>query len=427
MLLATSAGGLTTEKRLTVVQDGTPPQLQIQQPAENALLGTATVAVSGTATDPHLLRVRVSGVDAQLSASSWLASGVSLAEGGNTLTVVAEDKAGNQRTLTRSVVRDTTDPEVAITDPVSGTVVPAANYTVRGTASDAHLDRVEVNGRRATLAGANFSLEVALAAGANAIEVVAIDKLGRRQTASVSITRDSAAPQVTIQNPAENFATQAATITVTGAYENEAGTTVKVNGLVAVLTSGHFEVAGVPLLAGENRLTARAVDAQGNEGVHTRTVMRDQVAPTFVHLEPSAGALALPLASVFRITFSEELAPPADGALTLVTVPSTGAGTPLAFTAAVQGKDLVLSPSALLPPQTTLRLSLTAALTDRAGNHLAPVPAPFELTTIDTGAPGAPVLTATPPAAACRHQVELAGHGGGLWPRCAPPAAPPRR
>ncbi len=71
-----------------MVQDGTPPQLTISQPAENALLGAATVAVSGTATDPHLLRVRVSGVDAQVSASSWLASGVSLAEGGNTLTVV---------------------------------------------------------------------------------------------------------------------------------------------------------------------------------------------------------------------------------------------------------------------------------------------------------------------------------------------------
>lgn len=409
VLLATSAGGLTTEKRLTVVQDGTPPTLAIQQPAENALLGTATAAVSGTATDPHLLRVRVSGVDAQVSASSWLASGIALAEGGNTLSVVAEDRAGNQRTVTRAVVRDTTDPEVAITEPAAGTVVPGASYIVRGTASDAHLDRVEVNGRRATLAGNAFSLEIQLAEGVNAIEAVAIDKLGRRQTATVSITRDSAAPQVTIQNPAESFATQAASITVSGAYENEAGTTVKVNGLVAVLTNGHFEAAAVPLVSGENRIIARAVDAQGNEGVHTRTVYRDQVAPTLVRLEPASGALALPLASTFRLSFSEEMAAPAEGAITLVTVPGAGPGTPLAFAATVEGKDLLLTPSALLPPQTTLRLTLTAALVDRAGNHLAPVPASFEMTTVDTGAPGAPVLTATPPAAACRREVTLAG------------------
>lgn len=405
VLLARSAGGLTTERRLTVVQDGTPPQLAIQQPAEGALLGAATVAVSGTATDPHLLRVRVSGVDAQVSASSWLASGISLAEGSNTLTVIAEDRAGNQRTLTRTVVRDTTDPEIAITEPAAGTVVPAATYTIRGTASDAHLDRVEINGRRATLAGSSFSLEVALVEGANSFEAVAIDKLGRRKSATVSISRDSEAPQVLIVEPAEGFSTRAASIVVRGAYENETGTTVKVNGIHAVLTTGHFEAAAVPLAPGENRITARAVDVQGNAGVHTRIVMRDEVAPTFVRLEPAAGALALPLATVFRITFSEAMAAPAEGAITLATT----AGSPIAFTTAVQGDDLVVTPQAPLPPQTTLRLTLTAALVDRAGNALSPVPAAFELTTVDTGAPGAPVLTATPAATACRASVELAG------------------
>jgi RHS repeat-associated protein len=405
VLLATSSGGLTTEKRLTLVQDGTQPQLAILQPAENALLGSAAVSVSGTASDPHLLRVRVSGIDAQVSASSWLASGVSLAEGSNSLTVVAEDRAGNQRQLSRTVVRDMTDPEVAITEPAAGTVVPAAAYTVRGTATDAHLDRVEVNGRRATLQGSDFHLEVALVEGANNVEAVAIDKLGRRSTATVSITRDSDAPQVQIQVPAEGFATRAATIEVRGAYENEAGTTVKVNGLVAVLTTGHFEALAVPLVPGENRITARAVDAQGNEGVHTRTVWRDEIAPTFVRLEPAAGALSLPVNAVFRISFSEEMAEPETGAILL----ATAAGAPLAFAAEVVGKDLVLTPSAPLPPQTTLRLTLTAGLEDRAGNALSPVPAYFELTTADTGAPGAPVLSATPAATGCRRSVLLAG------------------
>jgi RHS repeat-associated protein len=405
VLLATSAGGLTTEKRLTVVQDGTQPQLAILQPAADALIGAATVTVSGTASDPHLLRVRVSGIDAQVSASSWLASGVSLAEGSNSLTVVAEDRAGNQRQMTRTVVRDTTDPQVSITEPAAGTVVPAAAYTVRGTATDAHLDRVEVNGRRATLQGSDFHLEVALVEGANNVEAAAIDKLGRRSTASVTITRDSDAPQVQIQVPAEGFATRAASIEVRGAYENEAGTTVKVNGLVAVLTTGHFEALAVPLVPGENRITARAVDAQGNEGVHTRTVWRDEIAPTFVRLEPAAGALSLPVNAVFRISFSEEMAEPETGAILL----ATAAGAALPFAVEVQGKDLVLTPSAPLPPQTTLRLTLTAGLEDRAGNALSPVPAYFELTTADTGAPGAPVLSATPAATGCRRSVLLAG------------------
>jgi len=405
-LIATSAGGLQTTLSRTLVQDSVPPQLVVQQPAEGALLGSATTAVSGTATDPHLLRVRVSGVDAQVSASSFYASGVSLAEGSNTLTVVAEDRAGNQQQATRTVVRDTLDPEVAITDPVAGTVVPAASYVVRGTASDAHLDRVEVNGRRATLAAGDFSLSVSLAEGSNSIEAVAFDRLGHSKTTTVTISRDSAAPQITIQDPPEGFSTQAATLTVRGAYEDEPGTTVRVNGLVAVLTSGHFEVAGIELSPGENRITARATDAQGNEGVHTRTVVRDQVAPTFVRLEPAAGALALPLATVFTLTFSEEMAPPAEGAITLAT---TASGTQPAFTAVVQGKDLVLTPQALLPPETTLVLTLTAGLVDLAGNALSPLPAPFELTTVDTGAPVTPVLSAPPAAAACRHNVELTG------------------
>jgi RHS repeat-associated protein len=408
-LRAVAESGLFAERQLTITRDSTQPTLAVTAPAAGALISAATVDVSGSAGDLHLESVLAGGVAAQLSGSSFLARGVPLAEGDNPLQVVARDRAGNEKTLSRSVVRDSTVPVLTIGDPAAGTVVPAASYTVRGSATDAHLDRVEVNGRRATLAGSAWQLEVPLVEGDNNLEVVAIDRLGQRATGGVVLRRDSAAPQVLIQQPAEGFATQQAEILVRGVVEIEEGATVKVNGEEAAVVDGHFE-ALVALSPGENRLVARATDAQGNQGVHSRVVFRDQTAPSFVRVEPASGALSLPLAASFRLTFSEELAPPAEGAIAL----ATASGTPLAFAAAVLGSELVLTPQAALPPQTLVRLTLTGQLRDRAGNALAPVPAPFEWTTVDTGAPSAPTVSPAPPAAVCATSLVLAGQAEGL-------------
>ncbi|HEX4965393.1 MAG TPA: Ig-like domain-containing protein [Thermoanaerobaculia bacterium] len=403
-LVAADAAGNTAQQTLHVTRDSQAPTISISQPVAGALLKDGSVDVVGSAQDPHLGAVTVNGTAATVTGTTWLARQVPLAEGSNTLTAQAQDQAGNAAQATRTVERDSTPPTLAITDPAPGTVVPGASITLRGTAADAHLDRVEVNGVRATLAGGTWSLAMSLNDGANDFTVRAYDKVSNAAEATISVTRDSDAPAVHIDQPADGARLNAQTVTVSGTVDQEAGLTLTVNGIAATITGGTFSAANVPLVEGNNTLIARVKDAVGNQGTHTRVVVRDTVAPKLDSADPASGALALPVDSIFRLTFSEDVAEPAAGSWRL----ETGASQAIPATANRAGNVLTVRPSVPLPSSAQVRLVLTAAITDLAGNALAQAPTLTYLT-VDTTAPGAPVLAPAPPQAVCTAALTLAG------------------
>ncbi len=389
LLAATDSGGNVTQLTHHLTRDSTAPQLTLGQPAAGALLGSTSVDVSGTASDPRLDQVTVNGVLAELSGGAFLARQVPLTEGDNVLTVVAADTVGNEVQTTRSVTVDTTPPTVVITDPASGTITPEAGLTLSGSAADPHLDRVEVAGVGASLVGEQWSLAVDLQEGSNTFTVEAFDPLGHSTSASVTVTRDSSAPEIHIESPAEGLYSPAANLTVSGTVVAEPDLTVTVGGVAATIAGSSWSAAAVPLVEGENRLIARVTDALGNQGTHTRVVWRDNQAPEFLSSIPAAGALELPAGSSFRLRFSEPLAAPSGGAYSL----STLAGQALASSAEIDGDDLVITPQAALPSATELRLVLGAGLVDRAGNALAAAHT-LAFTVVDGGAPAAPQLDA---------------------------------
>ncbi|MEL7059312.1 MAG: Ig-like domain-containing protein, partial [Acidobacteriota bacterium] len=403
-IVARGANGLETTVSHRVVRDATAPTLQVTRPIDASLLGERSVQVTGFADDAHLESVRVRGVEAALSASAF-ATDVALDEGSNLLQIVARDVVGHETTATRTVRVDTLDPTITITNPAPGSIVPDATLTVRGSVEDPNLDRVEVAGVRAVVDGGTWSADVPLADGLNTLEAVAIDQLGHRATASVGVTRDSQAPQVSISLPSDGVFLPDDAIEVRGSVDDEVGVTVTVNGQAALVEQGVWTAAAVALNEGENRLVARASDAQGNEGVHSIFVHRDTQAPRFLTSSPASGALAVPVESVVRLTFDEPLGDLSAGALRL----ETAAGAPIAATTERQGELVVVTPDAALPPETDLRLVLTAALVDRAGNALVDVPAPIELRTVDTGAPSAPTLAFPAPDRLCGATLVLQG------------------
>ncbi|MDA8020339.1 MAG: Ig-like domain-containing protein, partial [Thermoanaerobaculia bacterium] len=413
-IIATGANGIETTRQHTVERDSTPPQVAIGSPADGALVGDVAITVSGTAIDPNLSTVTVNETPSVVSASTWNAQGVPLREGSTTLTARAEDLAGNVAEATRTVILDTEAPQVTITDPVAGTLVPDATYEVRGTVIEEHLDRIDVSVTavstgdtstvRASVDGSTFFVDVPLADGTNQITVTARDRLGATSTDSASIERDADAPQVRIVVPGDGESVSNSSLEVRGTVNNEDGITVRVNGLVALIDQGAWTVAGVDLSPGENRLLARATDAQGNEGIHTRIVHLDQEPPTFLSADPASGALALPVDAVFRLEFSEPLAEPNEGSWTL-----TAAGNPLVATAVVDGSDLRITPQAPLPSEAQVVLTLSSALTDRAGNFLANPPAPLVYDVVDAGAPDAVVLDFDPARFLCSPDVVLSG------------------
>jgi hypothetical protein len=110
--VAANTGGTTSTASVQVTLDTTPPQVTIESPGDGLVTGEATVTVAGTVNDIVVgtvnleqATVTVAGVAAAVANRSFLAPGVPLALGPNTLQAVARDRAGNQATTTVHVTR----------------------------------------------------------------------------------------------------------------------------------------------------------------------------------------------------------------------------------------------------------------------------------------------------------------------------------
>ena len=204
------------------------------------------------------------------------APGQPLAEGWHTVQVQAADFAGNPATTSWSFKIDTTAPSLDISSPTPGLATSSSTITVSG--------RTEA-GATVTVAGSNafvdgsgaFAASVALTEGANVIEVSAADALGNTATTSISVTRDSNAPAISLVKSSAGLLTRNDMTVVSGTVE--AGSTLVVGGIPATVhADGSFEVP-VPLVEGSNAILLAATDAAGNQASVTLTVVRDDTPP----------------------------------------------------------------------------------------------------------------------------------------------------
>ena len=403
-VIATDAAGNGSQQTVSIERDSSAPTVVITQPGMGSVVGSTAVDVAGSASDPHLATVTVNGVAASQTGGTFLAPQVPLAEGENTLVATATDTAGNSGDASVTVVLDSEAPMVAITDPAAGTVVPDATIIVSGTATDPHLDRVDVDGIPAVLVGESWSVEVALAEGVNDLLATAVDVVGHSTEASVSVVRDSRAPSIEIELPDDGAYLAVDQVDVSGMVEDEPGVTVTVNGIEAAVTGGTFSAAAIPLVEGENRLIARATDVVGNSGARTRVVNRDTIAPGLMSVDPGDGALAIPLDSRFRLVLSEDLQSGAAGGFIL----RTAGGAALLADVTIAGATTTMTPQSSLPPETAIELELSTVITDRAGNSLEESLV-LDFVTADTTAPAPPGLDAIPTSPLCAPSLSLSG------------------
>lgn len=211
-------------------------------------------------------------------------------------TVEAKSADGQTATLSgstypalRLVVEDTLAPTLTVTAPANGLVTAAASITVSGTAFDTSgLSSVTVNGTAVTVgADNNWSTAVNLTGGSNTITVKATDSVGNVSTETITVTRATSGPALTITSPAAGALVQAANVTVSGTVSDSVSpvASVKVNGVAATITGGTW-AANVPLSEGANTLTAVAANEVGLSTTVTRTLTRDSTAPVLTVTAP---------------------------------------------------------------------------------------------------------------------------------------------
>ena len=287
--------------------DTTPPTVSISSPSNGQTFTTATITVSGTASD----NVGISKVEVKVGSGSWqLASGttswsksVSLSPGSNTIYAKATDTSGNPSSQASVTVNynppDTTSPTVSISSPSNGQTFTTATITVSGTAWDnVGVSKVEVkvgSGSWQLASGTtSWSKSVSLSPGSNTIYAKATDMSGNPSSqASVTATYtppDTTPPTVSISYPSNGQTFTTSAITVTGTASDNVGVSkveVKVGSGSWVLASGTNSWSkSFTLSPGSNTIYAKATDTSSNTDETSVTVTYSPASSEIVFQPP---------------------------------------------------------------------------------------------------------------------------------------------
>ena len=132
LVFATDGPPETVDALSADARAGTRPAVAMTRPAAGAAVGTATVTVTGTATDDGPVSVRVNGLAAPVAANRTWSVAVPLQHGANTLVATATDTDGNTAQARRTVTRVTAASRPPTGSPPPPSPLPPSNqFTLR--------------------------------------------------------------------------------------------------------------------------------------------------------------------------------------------------------------------------------------------------------------------------------------------------------
>ncbi|BFM09179.1 Ig-like domain-containing protein [Halioxenophilus aromaticivorans] len=302
--------------------DTTAPQLTIDEPG---IGNDITPTISGSTDLPAVATVSITVTDPNGDAQTFDATvqpdgtfsadvPADIAEGSYTVDVTATDAAGNSSTDSKTGEVDVTAPTVSVNDPglgndatptIAGTTNLPAGETVSITVTDSNGDAQTFDATVQPDGSYSADVPTDLAEGNYTVEVTATDAAGNSTTDSKTGEVDTAAPVVTVDDPALG---NDATPTIAGTTNLPAGETVSItvtdsNGdaqtfNATVQPNGSYS-ADVPadLAEGNYTVDVTATDAAGNSATDSKTGEVDVTAPTVSVDDPELGNDATPTIS----------------------------------------------------------------------------------------------------------------------------------
>ena len=105
---------VASAKTSSFTVDTVPPTLSVTAPTDGLITNKSTVTVTGKTDDATSkpVTVTVNGTAVTVGTDGAFSKDVSLANGSNTITIIAKDKAGKTTTVTRTVTLDTVAPVI---------------------------------------------------------------------------------------------------------------------------------------------------------------------------------------------------------------------------------------------------------------------------------------------------------------------------
>ncbi|HYK04347.1 MAG TPA: Ig-like domain-containing protein [Thermoanaerobaculia bacterium] len=291
---ADNAGNRATATRV-VILDQTAPVITIAQPADQSVVNTPTVRITGSvADDDQLSTFRIGGASVT-PVNGQFDRTINLTQGSNTILFEATDRAGNSGSAVLHVSRYVV-PTISITSPKDLVVLRNTTVTVTGVVSDPTAT-VDVNGVTAAVnsSGTFTANGVALQQGRTVVTANATSPSGGTATTSINVYRDSIPPRLQVYSPEDGAIVYAWPISISGMVDdivvgtiNSQQMRVTVNGQQATVSNRAWLLSDVALAPGPNTLLITATDEGGNATTVSYTVTL-VVAPPKPHLEIVSG------------------------------------------------------------------------------------------------------------------------------------------
>lgn len=178
-----------------------------------------------------------------------------------------------------------------ITSPTDGLFTNEASVTVEGNASPTTTVKLSNNGEEVGSAEVSedgtFAIDTELSEGENVFTAASFAN-GEEATVSeaVTVTLDTATPELSIDSPADGDKTNRETVTVEGTVDDANLDFVKVNGQLATVEDGSYSKR-ILLDEGENTIEVEASDLAGNTTTQSVTLLADYTAPEIENLTPA--------------------------------------------------------------------------------------------------------------------------------------------
>jgi hypothetical protein len=308
--IASRSGDVSEPATLRITIDTTPPTITVTQPQQNFLTNQSSLTLSGQLSEPAALTVN--GVPAPIQNLQFSFGPVTLAEGGNSFTLLATDPAGNFSTVVLSGVLDTVPPSAPVSDRIQITVSGGQINVTGGSGS------VE-SGALVTLINLRTGEQVTVTANAEGgfsaaltgsvgdeLRIHATDAAGNNGQA-VTIAATGSGPfggpiNISALSPANGSTVFGDIVRVTLDLQAPPNTGVMVNDVVAAAVPGPSGLrfhALVPLQTGSNTLN---VEVHAQDGrVVTRTINITSSGPFPYRLVANRAVGVAPLELEFEV------------------------------------------------------------------------------------------------------------------------------
>lgn len=307
---ATDNTGIAATSPVVAFTVNHAPTITLAPPADGGVVHfPASITLKATASDPGgaVARVEFFAGATKLGEAvkapfqfTWIGAAV----GTHAVTARATDNLGATTTSPALSVIVNAPPQIALTAPATGSVVPAGNrVTLQATASDADgtIAKVEFFDGRTRLGetrAAPFQWVWAdIRAGTHPLTAKATDNRGATTTSSAVTLIANAPPGVRITSPAaDSIFTAPASLTIRATATDAGGSIAKVEFFhgstkLGETTATPPQFTWSPVPAGAYSLTARATDNRGATTVSTAVNVRVNAPPTVALTAPATGAI----------------------------------------------------------------------------------------------------------------------------------------